>query len=158
MGPDRSAVVRLRRPCCLTLRTTSRHLCSTSYIFPPDPHLHGIEGVKLAHFCAGAVNYPQHSRGAVFLWCSHSSSGLRWKCAMLWVGPSQSQFRAWPRLPQRGARGVSEGRGGLRSIWPVAKAVYSSALENFGRKGKFRRSMRENTNLDDKVSTYCIHW
>jgi hypothetical protein len=30
--------------------------------------------------------------------------------------------------PQRGARGAAEGRGGLRSIWPVAKAVYSSAL------------------------------
>jgi hypothetical protein len=28
----------------------------------------------------------------------------------------------------------------------------------FGRKGKFRRSMREGTKLDDKVSTYCIHW
>jgi glycosyltransferase involved in cell wall biosynthesis len=25
-------------------------------------------------------------------------------------------------------------------------------------KGKFRRSMREATNLDDKVSTCCIHW
>ena len=38
---------------------------------------------------------------------------------------------SWPRLPQRGARGASEGRRGLRSIWLVAKAVYSSALENF---------------------------
>jgi len=42
--------------------------------------------------------------------------------------------------------------------WPVADAAYSSALENFREKRQVFPIYEKDTNLDDKVSTYCIHW
>ena len=60
---------------------------------------------------------------------SRSSSHLRQISSDPFVTIMEARPRtAWPRLPQRGARGASEGRGGLRSNWPVAKGVYSLAI------------------------------
>jgi hypothetical protein len=44
-----------------------------------------------------------------------------------------------------------------QAIRPFAKAVYSSALEIIRKKRQISPIYKGGPNLDDKVSTYCIH-